>query len=269
LLLPWQLFCPYADNTHFLMYKVTTGRDLDSWANSHLSNFGLATAVTADLSSCPILTSVSPTCLFVNASSLPIVKNGADGGFRLMVGFTATDIAASVDVYFLDEPLEKLCAGSKEDLWAAVGKSTGIAASYAPSAWNKGLYEVTRLDLQLTRWEDDNVYTALALLPSIDTTSAPFDGPDAENVYPVLAPGEVGKKRPDWAKAAYRNRTAWALIDEYSKDNGTNSWYFDVDVRKSYDVVTYLENNTDDYVFTLGVYGAWGGGPWCAEGSGA
>jgi hypothetical protein len=247
-----QLFCPYADNTHFLMYSVTTGGDLDSWANSHLSNFGLATAVTAELSSCPILAYLNPTCLFVNATSLP-----TDRAFRLMAGFQATEIAASVDVYFLDESLEKLLCGFG-------GGTLGCGRQGIRRA---RLVRALRVGQRAVRGDEARPAAdalggrqcvhAYDPVPTLDTRITPFETDDG-TVYPALAPGDVASVRAKWAKAAYRNSTARALLEEYHRGNGST---FDVDVHKSAAVVTYTLDTSVDYVSTLGVYGAWGGGP--------
>jgi hypothetical protein len=267
----WQLFCPVGDDLRFIMYEAYAGNhwDKSSGANANLANFGLAVAVTSDYNSCPVLAYVNKACLFVNTSSIavPSTEDAIPSPIELVVALHSTS-PGTVDVFMLDGSLESLCRGSADDMHKAVRGYAGIPARPARDLWDQELYCSTELILQLTRWRGAqgagyrNSYSAapVQLTTANDaTTPRTFSRDDAGYVYPVLAPGEVASARNQWSSAAYHKSTAETLIDTYGHDNATNSYYFDVAVLQTREVVTYTQHSAVDPVILLGVYGGWVG----------
>jgi hypothetical protein len=256
-----QLVCPGWFDSKFLLLDV---RRFDY--NDFPLNVGLAVAVTYD--SCPALLEDQLSCLFVDASSITSDIGGYIASqYWLSVGFV-TSKPDTVHVFLVDESLAGLCQLSGKDSWERGFFS--FSPSSARDVWDHHSYEETPVALQLTRrrelrrgwgwgWtnrpptQDVNSYRAEVRPQGFDKGRMILDDPAL--AYPVLAPGDVSSVRASWSDEDYRIRTVTPLMDEFWRDNGTNSYYFNLAVSQFSEVVTYTQHDPVDPVALLGIYG--------------
>jgi hypothetical protein len=240
--------------------------------NDHPSNVGLAVAVTND--SCPALP--LPSCVFVDASPIRSHIGGyATYEYYLAVGVRASEPPDFAHVFLVDGSLASLCQSSTDDFFAKVRGHFVFSPSSARDMRDTRSLELTPVWLQLTRrrelarggerwWRwgwgrtatrDRNFYQA-ELGPRVvfkRTTILSY----SPLLYPLLAAEGVDSVRAQWADEAYRNSTVTPLMEEFWRDNGTNSYYFAMDINQRSEVVTYTQHDPVDPVALLGSYCKW------------
>jgi hypothetical protein len=207
-----QLICLDTVDPKFLSYEVHRSDQGWDGLNGHLSNVGLAVAVTKD--SCPDFPVHQTGCVFVDASSIQSDIGGyVDWEYSLVVGCSAGSPPNYAEVQVMDEPLASLCQTSEDNFWgAALGAARGWLLLPAPSsARDHTSGEVTEVLLQLTRrrqlvrgkglgwgWggkthtRDRNSYR-VETQPRVIKHLTVLDDPAL--AYPVLAPGDVSSVR--------------------------------------------------------------------------
>jgi hypothetical protein len=274
-----QVVCPYAATSgvhiNFLLYMMARQDQGPGWSSANgqsgVSNMGLAVARNnAPGSGCPALRQ----CLFVDASPIRSeIGHYWDFQYALAVGFTMEEPPLDVAVYLVDEPLDRLCKSPGDDFsWATRGYFT-FSPSSARDMWSSWSTVMTRVMLQLTRrrglvtgwgwWartRDRNLYRAELPSPLGSDNSTFFESTSWADAYPVVGPGEVASTRARWADEAYRNSTILPRMEEFWRDNGTNSYYFHLRVKQFSEVVTYTQHDPVDPVALLGIYGTVGAG---------
>jgi hypothetical protein len=240
-------------------------------SNDNLANVGVAVSLTQD--SCPALP--YPRCVFVDASP---IRTNIDGylswEYFLNVGFRASAAPAYVGVFLVDGPLASLCQRTQGGVLERARGMFSLPPSSARDMGDSGLVEATPVMLQLTRrrelarggkrgwgwgWEGKkptrNSYHAEIRPKRVLHNKTSFSDP--RFLYPVLASEDVSSTCAQWADAAYRHSTVTPLVEEFSHDNGTNSYYLYLNIGQLGEVVTYTQHDPVEAVALLGIYGTW------------
>jgi hypothetical protein len=278
--LAWaQLVCPTSDSDSFdpksLFYQVLRVDQGFNDRNEYPSNVGLGVAVSNHW--CPTLPVYLSSCLFVDASSIRTHIAGYwSYPILLTVGLRASTPPATVTVYLVDESLASLCQGSQDAFWEGLRGSFRLIPSSARDMWDHRSTDWTPVVLQLTRrrelarggkqgwglgWcgrnhiRDHNSYRAELQPEGAINDVLILVHP--ETVYPALPPENVSSVRARWSDAAYRKSTVTPLMDEFWRNDGTDSYYFTLNVGQLSEVVTYTQHDPVDPLVLLGIYGKW------------